>query len=282
MPEPVRVPASPVRRAPLSDMGCAGVLLLGAAVSVVLLIILTPPRPRGELEAGVGLSAQRSKTLAKRKPSVPKPPKPKWRDAAKTARAAVDKVKWKVVFRDDFERQGLGKNWTVHAGKDWAVEGGRLHCKSAGESANSILCTATTFNGTFRIRYQAQASAEQKKPVDLSLMTHLPATGGFSPNSGYIFQVGGWNNSFVGLADTHHHMGFAVNKEMHIVPGKVHEVEIAVVGKHIVMTFDGEIAVAGIIDPPLASKDRSRGGFYVWTGPSWFDNLVVEKPQGTR
>lgn len=275
------------RRTRLNDIGCSGILLALGAAALVLLIICTPPRPVVEMEPGANPTRRSStpRSSAKKTPQKSGPPTVPtrtWKDDKGGARRAMEGVKWKVVFEDSFDRRELGRFWEIDRG-EWSLRQGRLYCADNTENGDQkvIICMGVEMKGPLYVTYEARILPEQKRPVDLSLMTNLPMRKKVAPNSGYIFQVGGWDNTVTGISTPRHYMGLARNRALKIIPGKRHKIEAYIRDQYLLMLVDGQVAAGGIVDPPIDPKKYPHymwGGFYNFRGPCEFDNLVVRKP----
>lgn len=91
---------------------------------------------------------------------------------------------WKEVFRDDFERRELGRDWRIVDG-EFSIEAGRM------TGHGTILCTRD-FPGNQRLEYEAMAPGGGPAG-DLSAV--LSATED-SPMGGVLFAFGSYDNTF--------------------------------------------------------------------------------------
>lgn len=269
------------RRRVLTDKGCAAILLGVGVFFALLVVILEPGNPlpaSHQRPQNFQKKAGKTQAPGPKQPAVPAPERTGWIDVPEEATSAVAAVDWQEVFRDDFTRSELGKNWKVGTG-EWSLQENRLLCSETTGNPNIIICTSVEFAGTFQISYEAMSTSV--KPVDLSFMSHLLDQGITSSTSGYLFQFGGWDNTNTNFATGRDYMGLAKTDNTPIVTGKVHQVVISSVGAYQVMSIDGKQIFAGKLDHPIELKEYHLGGFYVFRGPSSFDNVVVRKPKGT-
>ncbi|MFW5857130.1 MAG: hypothetical protein ACOCX4_04550 [Planctomycetota bacterium] len=274
-----------MERSRLTDLGCAGLLAGFSVLALILLAVLTPREENAQANSTVaGLppgANMRPGAPGKKPPPKPRPKQPTlqtWFSAPERAEAVFRSIPWEPVFTDRFERDELGENWSIDDGT-WYLEDGKLHCEASVAAGHDIVCTAVKFKAPFKITYRAHASEKAVIPVDLSLMTHNPGMQRISNNSGYLYQIGGWENSFVGISTNKHWQGMVKNTDLHIIPGKVHTIEAYCHENWLMLKFDGKIAAAGYVDEKLDLPGYEHGGFYVFRGPSWFDDLVVYKPR---
>lgn len=273
--------SSSVKQSPLSDMGCALLLAGAAGFSSLLLILLAPAREPGERADAASPSAHSAAPweTAHRRPKPKKPKGVPWKDAPALVETALSRVQWEVIFEDDFERDDLGPDWKVGDGT-WQLEDGRLLYAAKEEGGANIACVIGQFSGDLRIAYDCQANPTGgRKPSDLSATSDHPPSLPLDPLAGYLYRVGSNFNTHSGISSAQDYT-LADNKKAWIIPGKTHHVVIERVDKFFRMTIDGEVVCAGVHPTLYRGPKKSWGGFYVWSGPAWFDNYTLSRPVG--
>jgi hypothetical protein len=275
-------------RSNLSDWGCVG-LLLGTAVAAGGLLYglspSAPPPPPAAAENAEG----RARAPKKRKPkkALPRvPPEPKilhdWTPAGPALRERFNSVTWVPVFRDGFQRRGLGRNWRIVVG-EWSVAGGRLRCTAPSDGDHLIVTRAADFSPPVRVTYRCRSTpGEAKEVTDLSFFTQLPRNDPANwRGNALMWRFGSFFNTLAGL-DLHGSLLLRQNKGFRIKPGAWHTVELTHLPGAARLEIDGREVFCGSYSPPEARRERAAGGFYVWVGEAEFDDLVVARPAGDR
>ena len=171
---------------------------------------------------------------------------------------------WKLVFSDDFERDGLGEHWRVLSGK-WRISDGKLAC---GDVSENVILLAGEYPGYQRVTFEAVTDAE--RPCDLSTFIH---SGPSATDCGYFLQFGGSGNTFNSLR---RNGVFTLCKceQRFIEPGKVHRVVAEFDGAAARLTVDDKVVLEYLDAAPVHGQGHDKLGFYVYSSGA-IDNVRV-------
>ncbi|MHC4871352.1 MAG: hypothetical protein ACYTFY_05870 [Planctomycetota bacterium] len=193
-----------------------------------------------------------------------------------------EKVKWKVVFSDNFFRDSLDDKWNYATGK-WRVSMGVLKTTSL-NSASTIMVKDFKFPESFRISYDCKTvkPGDSKVPCDMSFFTYvdLPAGPKKAPSvsNSYLFRVATHNNTFCGLSRPGAYL--VVNKRFKLKTGRVYRVVCQKIGSHLMMSINGKKVFHGKeTKPHKFSEKQLYGGIYVHRTFVEFDNFEISVPK---
>ena len=189
--------------------------------------------------------------------------------------AAAEEAGWTLAFRDAFERNELGKDWTVAEGK-WTVENGCLR-------GSGILLTAkghppAAAVGFQRLEFDAVTDVRpiiffpnKPKPKvvvsDMSCFVHAaPPREGTTPlTTGYFFQFGGFNNKRNQIRKEGATLLVDNEPRIRIVQDKVHRIVVENDRGRLRLFVDGQRVLAFKEKMSLIGPTHNRAGFYFYT-----------------
>jgi len=182
-----------------------------------------------------------------------------------------------VPFTDDFDRETIGPNYYLTGGV-WFIEDGRLFT-TGGNNAPLFLKAALPADVVVEVEVQSHTREVDAK---VELMTD-----GRRHQSGYVFILGGWDNSISTIARLDEHGADRVEKK----PTEVNapatwKWRIEKLGGQIDWYVDGELYLSFRDPQPLSGPGHDRFAFSNWHNIVSYDDLEIwpyaEAPPRTR
>jgi len=189
--------------------------------------------------------------------------------------ARAEDAGWKPAFRDDFDRDRLGKDWVVFEGK-WKIEDGWL--RGSGTLVSAKGCPPGDAAGFQRIEFDAVTDVRpiiffpnKPKPgvvvCDISPFIHAapPAKGRQAKNplvTGYFFQFGGMNNTLNQIRKKGACILVDKKPKKLIAQGKLHRVVAENDGGWLRLYVDGVKALEHKENMSIMGPGHNRFGFY--------------------
>ena len=177
-----------------------------------------------------------------------------------------DKPTATVPFQDDFDRSSLGEHW-AHYGGDWIIDKG---------SAYSIY--------SINIPLFLKAELPKDVVVEVDVMSDTPKVDvkvelmadGRRHESGYIFILGGWDNSMSVIARMDEHgRDRKVRRPTNAVGKRWYRWRIEKKGGKIRWLLDGKPYMTYDDSSPLEGEGHNRFAFNNWQNEVRFDNLRI-------
>ena len=179
--------------------------------------------------------------------------------------------KLKTVFEDNFDRAGLGDNYTVQGG-DWKITDGAVTSTKA-ENRNLVLTGfALPRNGVIELTMWSESEGVDVKFNawgDGLIHDH---------GDGYSFILGGWNNRISVISKLHEHEKKRVENRTKLEKGKKYRVKVERLDNKIKWFVDGELFLKYDDDDPLqTSEGYNRLSFGNWRSKVFFDDLKISE-----
>ena len=179
--------------------------------------------------------------------------------------------KLKTVFEDDFNRAGLGDNYTVQGG-DWNISDGQVVSTKA-ENRNLVLSGfALPQNGVIELTMWSESDGVDVKFNawgDGLIHDH---------GDGYAFILGGWSNRVSIIAKLHEHEKKRSENKTKLEKGKKYKVRVERIDNKISWFVDGELFLKYSDDDPLKTSDGyNRLSFGNWRSSVYFDDLKISE-----
>jgi hypothetical protein len=171
-----------------------------------------------------------------------------------------------LPHEDDFSRETLGSAWFVSGGQ-WRIVDGYLF--SAG-ARNAPLFLLADLPNDVRIEFDAYSETTEVD-TKCELMTD-----GRRHASGYIFVLGGWNNTLSAIARLDEHGRDRKERKPTLAePRKWHHWTIIKKGPSIRWDLDGSPYMTFQDDTPLSGPGQNRFAFSNWENRVRYDNLRI-------
>jgi hypothetical protein len=171
-----------------------------------------------------------------------------------------------VPFSDDFERADLGAAWSVSGGQ-WKLDGGQVYTVGA-NNAPLFLKVALPDDLVLEVDVTSETPTVDAK---VELMTD-----GRTHQSGYIFILGGWNNSISCIARLDEHGKDRRERRPTGVVGKrTYRWRIEKKGGELRWLLDGELYLTFTDPAPLHGRGHDRLAFSNWQNQLRYDNLRI-------
>lgn len=171
-----------------------------------------------------------------------------------------------VPFSDDFERSELGEHWRATGGH-WTVDKGAAFSTGA---QNQPLFLEVPLPDDVVVEVDV-TSDTRTVDAKIELMTD-----GRKHQSGYIFILGGWNNTISAIARLDEHGSDRVEKRPTGVLGnRTYRWRIEKRGGDIRWYIDGNLYLSFEDADPLDGSGHDRLAFSNWTNQVRWDNLRI-------
>lgn len=178
-------------------------------------------------------------------------------------------------FLDNFERAELGPNWN-NTGADYRIEGGRLRIKDA---YNHPAWLRKRLPRDVVVELDA-ASFSPSGDLKIELFgdgaSFDPDKGGYT-SSGYVFIMGGWQNSLSVLCrNNEHDEGRKAQRiEPRVQLGRTYHWTITRKGGSLDWRVDGQPFLSWTDPEPLQGSGHEYLGINNWQAEVAFDNLSI-------
>jgi hypothetical protein len=180
----------------------------------------------------------------------------------------------RVIFQDDFNRGVIGNDWLT-TGSGVVLDRGALRLS---DMHNHPVWLRPTLPNDVRIEFDAWAETEEGDiKVELAGDGKSYATTASYTATGYVFILGGWDNSLnlIARQDEHGDDRVAVPTEPKLEPDRRYHVSVTRRGQELRLELDGRV-VAEMVDPaPLVGAGHEHFAFNNWEAPTRFDNLII-------
>lgn len=171
-----------------------------------------------------------------------------------------------VPFTDDFDREELGPNYFVSGGV-WFIEDGRL-MTTGGNNAPVFLKAVLPADVVVEVEVQSHTREVDSK---VELMTD-----GRRHQSGYVFILGGWDNSISAIARLDEHGADRVEKKpTRVSAPATWNWRIEKKGGDIDWYVDGELYLSFNDPNPLSGPGHDRFAFSNWQNIVSYDHLEI-------
>jgi hypothetical protein len=180
----------------------------------------------------------------------------------------------RVIFTDDFDRGVIGSDWLT-TGSGAAIDHGALHLA---DLHNHPVWLRQPLPDDVRIEFDAWPETDEGDiKVELAGDGSSFATAASYTASGYVFILGGWNNSLNVIARRNEHGDdrVAVPTEPQLEPDRRYHVTITRRGGELRYELDGQLIAEMVDDAPLTGPGQQHFAFNNWESPTRFDNLVI-------
>ena len=183
-----------------------------------------------------------------------------------------------VPFTDDFDREEIGPNYFVSGGV-WFIEDGRL-VTTGGNNAPAFLKAALPADVVVEVEVQSHTREVDSK---VELMTD-----GRRHQSGYVFILGGWDNSISAIARLDEHGADRVEKKpTRVSAPATWQWRIEKNGGAIDWYVDGQPYLSFEDPNPLSGAGHDRFAFSNWQNIVSYDHLKIwpyadAPPRSTR
>ncbi len=179
------------------------------------------------------------------------------------------------VFKDDFNREELGENYTVQGG-DWKIVDGKVVSKKA-ENRNLVLSGFDLpQNGVVKLKMKSMSDF-----VDIKF--NVWGDGGVHDHGdGYSFILGGWKNRVSVISKQHEHeKNRFEDRKTRLEPNKDYHVKVVRKGKEIYWFVNDSLFLVYYDESPL----RTENGFNKFSFGNWrshvkFDDLEIYEFSG--
>lgn len=180
----------------------------------------------------------------------------------------------RVVFQDDFDRAVIGEDWLV-TGTNVVLDRGALRVS---DLHNHPVWLRSPLPADVRVEFDAWAETDEGDiKVELAGDGQSYSTSASYTATGYVFILGGWNNSLDVIArqDEHGDDRVAVPTEPKLEPDHRYHVAITRRGGELRVELDGRLVAEMVDDQPLRGPGHEHFAFNNWEAPTRFDNLVI-------
>lgn len=180
-------------------------------------------------------------------------------------------TKIKTVFEDNFNRAGLGGNYTVQGG-DWTISKDHVVSTKA-ENRNLVLTGfALPQNGIIELTMWSESDGVDVKFNawgDGLIHDH---------GDGYSFVLGGWSNRVSVIAKLHEHEDNRTENRKKLEKGKKYRVRVERLDDKISWFVDGELFLKYVDENPLKTDEGyNRLSFGNWRSAVHFDDLKISE-----
>lgn len=180
----------------------------------------------------------------------------------------------RVIFQDSFDRPTLGDDWLT-TGPGATLERGGLRLA---DLHNHPVWLRTELPDDVRVEFDAWAETDEGDiKVELAGDGHSYAKTASYTATGYVFILGGWDNSLHLIARRNEHGDdrVAIPAEPKIEPERRYHVVVTRRGGELRFEVDGQLIAEMVDDAPLLGPGQRQFAFNNWEAPTRFDNLVV-------
>ena len=169
----------------------------------------------------------------------------------------------RLVFQDDFQREGLGEHWTTETWSAWRIDQGQLSVSGA---RNAALWLDTPLPENVRVEIDATA-LDAEGDLKFEIFGN-----GRDHASGYVAIYGGWSNSTTCIARLDEHGRDRRDAEEHVRRYRL----AAVRTDHRLRWFiDGREVLSYDDAQPLEGEGHRHFAFNNWEAPARYDNLAI-------
>ena len=180
----------------------------------------------------------------------------------------------RVIFTDDFDRGVIGNEWLTTGG-GVTLERGALRLADV---HNHPVWLRTALPDDVRVEFDAWAETEEGDiKVELAGDGKSYAKSVSYTATGYVFILGGWNNSLDVIArkDEHGEDRLAVPTEPKIESERRYRVAITRRAGELRLEVDGRLVAEYVDAQPLSGAGNQYFAFNNWEAPTRFDNLII-------
>ena len=180
----------------------------------------------------------------------------------------------RVIFSDTFDRGALGEAWLT-TGTGSTLTGGSLRLA---DLRNHPVWLREPLPADVRVEFDAWAETEEGDiKVELAGDGRSFAKTASYTATGYVFILGGWDNSLDVIARRNEHGDdrVAVKREPKLEPDRRYHVSITRRSGELHLELDGRPIAEMIDDTPLLGPGQEHFAFNNWESPTRFDNLVI-------
>lgn len=180
----------------------------------------------------------------------------------------------RVIFTDDFDRGVIGNEWLT-TGSGVTLERGALRLA---DLHNHPVWLRTPLPDAVRVEFDAWAETDEGDiKVELAGDGQSYAKTVSYTATGYVFILGGWNNSLDVIArkDEHGDDRLAVPTEPQIEPERRYRVSITRRAGELRLEVDGRLIAEYVDAQPLTGPSNQFFAFNNWEAPTRFDNLII-------
>lgn len=180
----------------------------------------------------------------------------------------------RVIFTDDFDRGVIGSDWLT-TGTGVALDRGALHLA---DLHNHPVWLRQPLPDDVRVEFDAWAQTDEGDiKVELAGDGSSFASSASYTATGYVFILGGWNNSLNVIArrDEHGDDRVAVPTDPQLEPDRRYHVTITRRGGELRYELDGQLIAEMVDDAPLTGLGQQHFAFNNWESATRFDNLVI-------
>lgn len=181
----------------------------------------------------------------------------------------------RVIFKDDFNRGVLGKDWHS-TGAGVKMERGALHLDGL---RNHPVWLTRELPDDLRVEFDAWAETDEGD-IKIELagdgQSHADPKVPSYTATGYVLIFGGWNNrlNVIARQDEHGDDRVAVDAP-HVEPDRRYHFVVTRREGEIRWEIDGELVAEMYDDRPLVGEGHQYFAFNNWEAPTHFDNLVI-------
>ena len=176
------------------------------------------------------------------------------------------KTEGALPFTDDFERKELGSHWT-QTGGHWEVRDGHMFTNGA-NNAPLFLNVDLPADVVVEVDVTSETPVVDAK---IELMTD-----GRTHQSGYVFILGGWNNTISCIARLDEHGADRVERRpTGVVGNRTYRWRIEKKGGDLRWLIDGKPYMSFKDPDPLDGSGNNRLAFSNWQNQLRYDNLKV-------
>lgn len=167
-----------------------------------------------------------------------------------------------LVFEDTFERDDVGELW-INRSKNWKINKGEIHIEGDG---NEGLWLQKPLPDRVRIEFDARSESKDGD-IKVECFAIEPLH-----QSGYIFILGGWENTISIIARKNEHGEDRIENQQTAEIGKTYHWTIIRTNGIIYWLIDGNLFMKYEDPNPIRGK---YFGFNNWRSSLYFDNLRI-------